>query len=226
MARKSKQRPERITGSFSGIPHAVIDSQAFIGATDKAKSLLFALIRQVNGGNNGHLQLTDKWLKKQGWTSTSQNNKARDELIERGLIIQTREGGLNSGCNRYAVTWLDISNFVGIDLSTHTYHKGAWGLCNLPATKRRAPPQKRETPPVQRRSATPYSGTVNELATPYSGAKTALLDHSTTPYSGNNVLHQLQDIVVSAAVSAGGAGLSSKRKTPIVGKAGRSGKQL
>lgn len=228
MARKSKQPPERITGSFSGIPHAVLDSQAFIGATDKAKSLLFALIRQVNGKNNGHLHLTDKWLRAQGWTSTSQNKKARDELLARGLIVQTYRGGLNSGCDKFAVSWLDISNFINTNLSAQTYHKGAWALCNLPPTKRRAPPQKRETPSVQRRSATPYSGAADELATPYSGAKTALLDHSTTPYSGNNVIHQLPAARTTGCGYAPDAELSqpARRKTPIIGKAGRSGKHL
>lgn len=228
MARKSKRPPEQIKGAYSAIPHAVLDSGAFIGATDKAKSLLFALMRQTNGSNNGHLQLTDKWLRARGWTSASQNKKARDELIERRLIIQTRQGGLNSDCNRYAVTWLKISNFVGIELSAQTYHEGAWGLCNLPATKRRTPPKKHETPTVQRRSATPYSGAVNELATPYSGAKTALLEGSATPYSGNNVIHHLPAIEVDGAVSVkSDAGLSqpARHKIPIVGKAGRSGKR-
>lgn len=228
MAKKSKQLPERITGSFSGIPHAVLDSQAFIGATDKAKSLLFALIRQSNGKNNGHLHLTDKWLRAKGWTSTSQNKKARDELLERGLIVQTYRGGLNAGCDKFALTWLDISNFINTDLSAQTYHKGGWLLCNLPPTKRRAQPQKRKTPSVQRRSATPYSGAGNELATPYSGAKTAHLDQLTTPYSGNNVIHQLPAAITTGCDCALDAELSqpARRKTPIVGKAGRSGKQL
>jgi hypothetical protein len=225
MARKSKRLPEQIEGSFSAIPHAVLDSQAFMGATDKAKSLLFALMRQINGRNNGHLHLTDKWLHAKGWTSTSQNKKARDELLDRRLIVQTFHGGLNSGCDKFAVTWMDISNFVGTELSAQTYHKGAWGLCNLPATKRRAPPQKQKTPSVQRSSAAPYSGAVNNLATPYSGAKTALFDNFTTPYSGNNVIHHLQENVVSGDVAAG-LSHPARRKTPIVGKAGRSGKKL
>lgn len=228
MARRNKKLPEQIKGNYSGIPHAVMDSRAFIGATDKAKSLLFALMRQSNGKNNGHLHLTDKWLRAQGWTSTSQNKKARDELLERGLIVQTYRGGLNSGCDKFAVTWLDISNFINTNLSAQTYHVGTWALCNLPPTKRRAQPQKRETPSVQRRSATPYSGAVDELATPYSGAKTALLDHTATPYSGNNVIHQLHAARTTGCDCAPDAELSqpARRKTPIVGKAGRSGKPL
>ena len=105
---KHKKDLESFTGSFSRIPHAVMDSNAFIGSTDKAKSLLFALIRQINGKNNGRLQLTDKWLAEHGWRSKAKNKEATKELIERGLIVQTKQGGLNIGCNWYAVTWLPI----------------------------------------------------------------------------------------------------------------------
>ena len=47
MAKKLKQ-PERIDGSYSAIPHVVLDSIAFIGASNAAKALLFAIIRQHN----------------------------------------------------------------------------------------------------------------------------------------------------------------------------------
>ena len=63
MARKNKQaRAESITGSYSAIPWAVLDSVSFMGASDKAKALLFALMRQHSGNNNGHLHLAKKWL--------------------------------------------------------------------------------------------------------------------------------------------------------------------
>lgn len=169
------------------MPWRLLDSQAFIGATDRAKSLLYALMRQHNGSNNGRLQLTDKWLSEHGWPSTGMNIKTRDELIERGLIIQTRRGGLNSGCNWFALTWLAITNFVGLEVSASTYHPGAWAGCSLQPTARRKPPQKRVKPSVHRSSATPTTGAVDKLATPTTGAKTALLSTSTTPYTGDNV---------------------------------------
>lgn len=185
---KTKKPPESVNGAYTAVPHKLLDSAAFIGATDRARSLLFALIRQHNGINNGRFQLTDKWLAEHGWPSKELNAKARAELIERDLIVQTRRGGLNSGCNWYALTWLPISNFTGLEISAASFHQGAWGDCKLPATARRRPPQKRDAPPDKRGSATPTTGAVDSLATPSIGANTVLLDTFTTPTNGNNVL--------------------------------------
>lgn len=136
--------PERIRGGYSSIPWIVVDSDAFKGASDKAKSLLLALMRQHNGKNNGRLQLNKKWLHKQGWTCPESNIKARDELIERGLVFQTRFGGLNMGLSLYALTWYSITDFTGLDVKREGYRQGAYQLCVLSPTKRRKPPKKRE----------------------------------------------------------------------------------
>lgn len=185
---KTKKPPESVNGGYSAVPWKLLDSQAFMGATDRAKSLLYALMRQHNGSNNGRFQLTDKWLAIHGWPSKELNAKARAELIERGLIVQTRWGGLNSGCNLYALTWLPISNFTGLDISAASFHQGAWGNCKLPATARRRPPKKRDTPPDNRGNATPPIGAVDSLTTPTIEAKKALLGTFTAPTTGNNVL--------------------------------------
>ena len=128
---KPKGRPEEaITGTYGAIPHAVLDSAAFMGAGHTAKALLFELMRQHTGRNNGHYQLTTSWLKKRGWNSSDVIERARAVLIKRGLIIQTRQGGMNAGPSRYAVTWLKISNFVGLDIQQSNYHHGAWSMMN------------------------------------------------------------------------------------------------
>lgn len=190
MAKRKKKLPETFTGSYSAIPHRVLDSGAFKGARGDAKALLFALIRQHNGENNGHLHLTDGWLKRQGWPSKGQNAKACQELIERGLIVQTRRGGLNAGCNWYAVTWLPISNFVGLDIAASNYHQGAWAECRLPPTARRKPPaQKTKKPPSYEGSATPIVGAADRRATPVVGADKAISDHFATPVVGDNVVN-------------------------------------
>jgi hypothetical protein len=211
MAKKSRPPFENFTGAGNRIPHALLDSLAFAGASDRAKAFLYALIRQHNGLNNGRLQLTDKWLAMQGYPSAGMNNKSRAELIERSLIVQTRQGGLNGGCSWYALTWLPISNFVGLDISATGYHQGAWGDCRLPPTARRKPPQKRVKPSVQRSSTTPTSGAQDLPATPTIGAKETLLTPSATPTTGNNV-----SIPCTPSKTARGRKL-------IVGRAGRSG---
>lgn len=211
MAKKPKQQFENFTGNFSRIPWLVQDSLAFTGLSDRAKAFVFALMRQHDGKNNGRLQLTDKWLAKQGYPSAGMNLKSRKELIERCLIVQTKWGGLNGGCSWFAVTWLPISNFVGLDISASTYHQGAWGNCKLPPTARRKPPEKRETHSDNRSSTTPTAGAADYPATPTTGAKEAILSPSTTPTTGNNV---------SIPYTPNKTARGSKR---IVGKAGRSG---
>ena len=159
MARRKKQtRLESITGGYSAFPWAVHDSLSFIGASDKARSLLFGLMRQHNGSNNGHLHLASGWLAKHGWRSKSNNEKARDELIERGLIIQTAKGGLNIGADLFALTWYDISNYEGLDISKGTYQRGKYLLCKLPPTERRKPPVKKICVPTIRLVLTRPSG--------------------------------------------------------------------
>lgn len=187
MSKKFKKPPENFTGGFSRIPHAVMDSEAFIGLTDHGKSLLFALMRQINGSNNGRLQLTNKWLAAKGWRSVSINKKAITELIERGLIVTTRLGGLNAGCNWYAVTWLPISNFIGLDISANTFKRGCWADCKLPPTGRRKPPQKQKKSSDSRNSIVPISGTANESTILVAGTRAELFPYPAIPVVGNNV---------------------------------------
>lgn len=132
MAKSKKKPPESVRGTYSAIPHDLLDSKAFMGASLKAKALLFELLRQLNGHNNGHLQLTTSWLKKRGWNSNDTIQSAKNELIERGLIIQTRQGGRNLYCSWYAVTWVTISNFIGLDIRKSDYHPGKWHFMDEP----------------------------------------------------------------------------------------------
>lgn len=131
MAEKKQKRPvEAIDGLYGAIPHLVMDSVAFMGASYPAKALLFELMRQHSGKNNGHLHLSFSWLEKRGWKSRDVIQRAKNKLIERNLIILTRQGGLNISASRYAVTWLKISNFVGLDIQSKDYHPGAWAFMN------------------------------------------------------------------------------------------------
>lgn len=188
MTKKSKNHSETFTGNFSRIPHAVLDSQAFIGVTDHGKAFLFALMRQHNGNNNGRFQLTNKWLSEKGWRSVSINKRAIAELIERGLMVTTRLGGLNAGCNWYALTWLPISNFIGLDISANTYKQGCWADCKLPPTERRKPPlQKQKKPSGSRNSAVPITGTAKKSTIPITGTRAVLLPLPAVPVVGNNV---------------------------------------
>ena len=199
------------------MPHAVLDSNAFQGAGHPARSLLYELIRQLTGRNNGHLQLASPWLKKRGWNSTDVVQRAKAELIARQLAIKTRLGGLNAGPDLWAVTWLPISDYTGLtEVSALTYHPGAWHFLNPPV-----PIPKRDERSVSRRSAVPSHGMADTLTVPSHGAKTALLDAQAVPSHGNNVSTNTPPAVPAVAVPA--RRLAQPRR--IVGAAGRSGKQ-
>lgn len=170
MADKKQKRPvEAISGLYGAIPHAVLDSVAFMGASYPAKSLLFDLMRQHSGNNNGHLHLSFSWLERRGWKSRDVIQRARAELLERGLLIQTKQGGLNIGASRYAVTWLKISNFVGLDIQAKDYHPGAWAFMDtLPMGKKiaNAVPSDGKGNTASRYSASPPAGKVKCLTVP------------------------------------------------------------
>lgn len=186
---KQKKPPESVRGAYGALPHAVLDSTAYTGASPVAKALLNELIRQHNGGNNGRLHLAHTWLAPRGWPSKSAVEKARAELIERGLIILTRQGGLFIGPSYHALTWLQISNHVGLETSPSTYHPGAWLLCGLPPTSRRKPPVKKNSQPDHRVRADPTTGSEGFSVAPTTGAIKALLDTSPAPTTGDDVLH-------------------------------------
>ncbi|MDO9051998.1 MAG: hypothetical protein Q7U70_10975 [Methylotenera sp.] len=216
MARKNKQaRLETISGGYGAIPWTVLDSVSFKGASDKAKALLFALMRQHSGNNNGRLHLAKKWLYNQGWTCDENNRKARNELIERGLIVQTKWGGLNMGADLFALTWHEISNYVSLDISAKSYSRGAYTLCNLIPTPRRKPPMaKKKMLPNDRASASPTTepvkqstGTTTELVKP-------LLSTFTGTTTENNVFIPLHTVN------------SVKRIVGVKGKSGISKQSL
>jgi len=196
MARKHKQaRLETISGGYGAIPWNVLDSVSFKGASDKAKALLFALMRQHSGSNNGRLHLAKKWLYNQGWTCDENNRKARNELLERGLIVQTKWGGLNMGADLFALTWHDISNYVSLDITAKSYSRGVYTLCNLVPTPRRKPPSKKQKMlPNDRASAS----TTNELVKQSTDTTTELVKPLLSTFTGttteNNVFIPLHTV--------------------------------
>lgn len=111
--RKIKGRKEE--GRFLGLPIRVIDSPAYLSLSWSARALLVDIGRQYKGpgSNNGALMATFKLMKDRGWRSTSTLQKAKDELLDTGLIIETRMGGKHLPA-LYAVSWKPIDECGGI----------------------------------------------------------------------------------------------------------------
>lgn len=184
---RTKKPVESVRGTYSALPHAVLDSRAYTGASPAAKALLNELVRQHRGANNGKLHLSSRWLALRGWPSKSIVEKARNELIERGLIIQTKQGGLFVGASWYALTWLDVTNYAGLDIVSSQYHRGAWMLCDRPPTARRKPPVKKISLPDHRGSTDPTTGEASRSTDPTTGAITPVSGGFPAPTTGDDV---------------------------------------
>lgn len=184
MARsRNKVAPEKPQGQFAAFPWAVQDSPAFRQATHPARSLLFELMRQHNGANNGHLHLATGWLAGRGWTSCDVIQRAKANLLKLELIVETKKGGLNMGPSLYAVTWLPISNFVGLDMPPNAYRRSAYALKNASGS-----PRDGTCNSARRNGAAPGDGTENPFAVPGNGAKTALFVPAAIPSPGDNAV--------------------------------------
>lgn len=168
MSKASKRPAEAIAGRYSPIPHTVLDSTAFMQASHPSKALLFELMRQHSGTNNGRLQLAHSWLSTRGWKSRDVIQRARDELLQRGLLVETKKGGLNAGPSWYALTWLGITNFVGLDIKQPAFQPGAWAFMDkLHAGKIASGVPPDGTASTARRDSTgPPDGTANPLTGP------------------------------------------------------------
>jgi hypothetical protein len=96
-------------GTFLSLPHDVMDHHDFLSLSPKACKLLLDLGRQYNGFNNGDLCAAFSIMRKRGWNSNAQLQKAKKELLNKNLIVLTRQGGRrkNMPC-LYALAWLDI----------------------------------------------------------------------------------------------------------------------
>jgi hypothetical protein len=98
-------RPER----YALLPLDVLQSEAVRTLPHYAYPVLLALAVQFNGRNNGDLCATLGTLRPFGVTSNEQLVKSLRELLRRGLVIKTRQGGKRPlGCSLYGVGWVRI----------------------------------------------------------------------------------------------------------------------
>ena len=115
--RKIKGRAEK--GTFTLIPHAVMDNRDYVNLSYKSVKLLLDLAYQYRGKNNGDLTAAFSILRQRGWKREATIGAAIKELIAANLIIRTRDGYFRhpkSRCALYALTWQPIDECIGKDL--------------------------------------------------------------------------------------------------------------
>lgn len=96
---------------FVGVVRSVFAAPAFWQLTPHACKLLFDLMGQYRGDNNGNLTVAWSVVKKRGWRSRTTLWRCKAELIDAGFIYVTRKGHMPSTCELLALTWfpLDLS---------------------------------------------------------------------------------------------------------------------
>lgn len=122
--RKTKGRKE--SGSFIALWHAILEHPNYTKLSPRAVKLLIDIYAQYRGNNNGDLCAAHTLMKKRGWKSKDQLQKAKDELLKVGWLMVTRQGGRNKP-TLYAVTFLAIDECKGkLDVKPTATAPGNW----------------------------------------------------------------------------------------------------
>ena len=109
---RRRVKGRQTTKSFVMFPHDVMEHETFKLLSSRATKLLMDIASQYRGNNNGDLCAPLSIMKKRGWKSSDQLNRAKKELVRSGLVVVSRQGGLNKA-SLYALTWFSIDECNG-----------------------------------------------------------------------------------------------------------------
>ncbi len=163
-AKWKAQKDKRDGQQFIAVPLVVLESPGYRAASHVARSLLMDLAMQYSGRNNGRLVACPKYLQPLGWRSNDTVVRGRRELLDLGLLVETRKGGFPNTASWYALTWQALDVSEGLDINPKLYRTGAYRV---------APAQN--APPVPhggagRTAIVPAGGVRPSIAAPSGGA--------------------------------------------------------
>ena len=179
---KFKRNADKRDGrGFVALPIVVLESPGYRRAGHAARSLLLDIAMQYSGNNNGRLTTCAKYLKPLGWKSNDTIVRARRELLDCGLLIETRKGGFPSTSAWFALSWLDNDQAQGLDIDPKLYRRGAYMHPEKPAR----PGASLVPPDGARKVATaPSHGTRASTLAPPDGAVGGAFRASPVPSNG------------------------------------------
>ncbi|MBI3903744.1 MAG: hypothetical protein HY306_12520 [Nitrosomonadales bacterium] len=120
---------KRDGGAFITLPLSVLNGAAYLGLNAHARMLLFDLAAQYRGDNNGDLCAAWKLMHPRGWKSEETLGKAKRDLLEVGLIVETRKGARPNKCSLFALTWYALDDCGGkLDITAQSFPRGAYKL--------------------------------------------------------------------------------------------------
>lgn len=124
--RRRALEERREGGAWFPLPMVVLRSEAFCRISTHALKLLFDLLSQYSGKNNGDFSAAWTLMRPRGWKSKDTLNKALHELTDSGWIMKTRQGGRNL-TTLYAVTFFAIDECKGkLDVRATRTPPGSW----------------------------------------------------------------------------------------------------
>jgi hypothetical protein len=122
-------RGKRERGRFLALPYAVLTSAAYLSLSPHGIKLLIDLGVQYNGSNNGDLSAAWKLMRPRGWRSEETLAKAKRELLQTQLIVETRKGWRPNRASPYALTFFALDYCDGkLDIAPAGFPYGAWKL--------------------------------------------------------------------------------------------------
>lgn len=126
-SRWKESRTKREPGLFVALPHAVLNSAAFLALSPHGVKLLIDLALQYRHDNNGDLCAAWRLMQPRGWRSEETLAKAKKELLEVGLLVETRKGGRPNRASLYALTYYTLDHCNGkLDITPAGFPQGAW----------------------------------------------------------------------------------------------------
>lgn len=131
--RQAKDKRDGTT--FLVLPHIVIDSPSYRDCGYPARAILIDIARQFTGTNNGRLVACNRYLKPLGWNSHGTITRSIGELLDCGLLIETRKGARPNKAAWYALGWQALDVTDGLDIDPKQYRTGLYKIKALVPSK-------------------------------------------------------------------------------------------
>lgn len=126
-AKQIRQKRDGSNGPVLVMPHVVLNSEAYKSLSGNAIKLLYDIAQQYNRYNNGSLLASFRYMSEmRGWKSSDMLAKAKNELIERELLIQTVQGQRPNKASWYGLGWLALDDITGLEISAQNWPRGAY----------------------------------------------------------------------------------------------------
>lgn len=128
MSSKSRYKADRRDpGAFLQVPLVVLNSAAYRRLSASAVKLLWDVISQYKGDNNGKLLTGWRIMSEErGWTSRTTLFKAKTELLESGLLCETRKGAKPNKSSWCAATWWALDWTPDMDFKEQSFPRGQY----------------------------------------------------------------------------------------------------